>query len=410
MTLTSAHAALAVDFYLHWSSDMSERIIAGIDVGTYQVKVVIVRVSKDKKERTLPQIIGTGYAESRGLRNGYIINETDVVRSVRSAVAQAEKAAGVEVKKAYVAMGGIGIDEITSRGEVITSRADSEITPIDLEKAMQDSEERIMEHIPNRKILHAIPLGYKVDGELVLGKPHGMKGTKLEVESLFITTFEQHLNDLINAIESTGIVVEDIMASPLAASFVMLTKAQKRAGCVLANIGAETVSIVVFENSTPVSVKVFPIGSNDITNDIALGLKIPLEEAEKIKRGGMSSTNYSKRKLDEIIAARLTDIFELIDTHLKKIKRDGLLPAGVIITGGGSGVASIQDLAKASLKLPSRIATLDPGQNGKIRDASWAVAYGLCMWGASDISEESGINIAKHTGNTLLSWLSQFLP
>lgn len=389
---------------------MADRIITGIDVGTYQVKVVIVRVSKNKNERSLPQIIGTGYAESRGLRNGYIINEADVVRSVRSAVAQAEKAAGVEVKKAYVAMGGIGLDEIESRGEVITSRADSEITQVDLDKAMQDSEDRIMEHIPNRKILHAIPLTFRVDGQTVLGKPHGMKGTKLEVDSLFITTFEQHLNDLISAIESTGIVVEDIMASPLAASFVMLTKAQKRAGCVLANIGAETVAIAVFENSTPISIKVFPIGSNDITNDIALGLKIPLEEAEKIKRGGMSTTSYSKRKLDEIIAARLTDIFELIDAHLRKIKRDGLLPAGIIITGGGSGVATIQDLAKASLKLPSKIATLDPGQNGKIRDASWAVSYGLCMWGASDSDEDNGISIAKHTKNTIMNWLSQFLP
>jgi cell division protein FtsA len=390
---------------------MTDRIITGIDVGTYQVKVVIVRVPGGKeREHALPQIIGTGYAESRGLRNGYIINDTDVVRSVRSAVAQAEKAAGVEVKKAYVAMGGIGIDEIVSKGEVITSRADSEITQIDVDKAMQDSEERIMELIPNRKILHAIPLSYKIDGELVLGKATGMRGTKLEVETLFITTFEQHLNDLVTSIENTGIAVEDIMVSPLAASFVMLTKAQKRAGCVLANIGAETVSIVVFENSTPISIKIFPIGSNDITNDIALGLKITLEEAEKIKRGGMSTTNYSKRKLDEIIAARLTDIFELIDMHLKKIKKDGLLPAGIIITGGGSGVASIQDLARASLKLPSRIATLDPGQNGKVRDASWAVSYGLCMWGASDNDDSASIGIAKKTKNTLISWFSQFLP
>ncbi len=391
---------------------MSERIITGIDVGTYQVKVVIVRVQKTKGGNSpLPQIIGTGYAESRGLRNGYIINETDVVRSVRSAVAQAEKAAGVEIRKAYVGIGGIGIDEIVSRGEIISSRADSEITQVDVDKCMQDSEERIVEHLPNRKILHAIPLSYKIDGELVLGRPHGMHGTKLEVETLFISTFERHLDDLINAIETTGIVVEDVMASPLAASFVMLSKAQKRAGCVLANIGAETVSVAVFENSTPISIKVFPIGSNDITNDIALGLKITLEEAEKIKRGGMSSASYSKKRLDEIIAARLTDIFELIDAHLKKIKRDGLLPAGVIITGGGSGVASIQDLAKAALRLPSRIATLDPGQNGKVRDASWAVAYGLCMWGASDNKDEGGgVGLAKKTKNTLLNWFSQFLP
>lgn len=389
---------------------MSEKIIAGIDIGTYQVKVVIVKCAKKKKDRSLPQIIGTGYAESRGLRNGYIINETDVVRSVRSAVLQAEKAAGVEIKRAYVSTNSVGLDELHSHGEVITSRADSEIAQVDLDKAMQDSEERILEQIPNRRILHAIPLSYTIDGEKVLGRPHGMKGTKLEVESLFITTFEQHLNDLISAIESIGVVVEDVMAAPLAASFVMLTKAQKRAGCVLANIGAETVSIVVFENNTPVSLKVFPIGSNDITNDIALGLKIPLEEAEKIKRGGLSSANYSKRKLDEIIAARLTDIFELIDSHLKKIRRDGLLPAGIVITGGGSGLATVQDLAKASLRLPSRIATLDPGQNGKVRDASWAVSYGLCMWGASDDEEESTIGVAKKAKSSILEWVSQFLP
>lgn len=390
---------------------MSDRIIAGIDVGTYQVKVVVVKVAKKKDGgRSLPQIIGTGYAESRGLRNGYIINETDVVRSVRSAVMQAEKAAGVPIKRAYLSTGSVGVDELYSHGEVITSRADSEITQVDIDKAMQDAEERIMEQIPNRRILHAIPLTFTVDNEKVLGRPHGMKGTKLEVDALFITTFEQHLNDLVSAIESIGVSVEDVMVAPLAASFVMLTKAQKRAGCVLANIGAETVSIVVFENNTPVSLKIFPIGSNDITNDIALGLKIPLEEAEKIKRGGMSSANYSKRKLDEIIAARLSDIFELIDAHLKKIKRDGLLPAGIVITGGGSGIATIQDLAKASLRLPSRIATLDPGQNGKIKDASWAVAYGLCMWGASDSEEETPIGMAKKAKSSIIEWISQFLP
>lgn len=389
---------------------MSEHIITGIDVGTFQVKVAIVRVPKTKNERGLPQIIGTGHAESRGLRNGYIINETDVIRSIRSAVAQAEKAAGVTVKKAYVSIGSIGLDEIVSTGEVITSRADSEITTIDVEKAQQDSEERIADHIPNRKIIHAIPLRFRVDGEEVLGKPQGMRGTKLEMDTLFITTYEQHLNDLIGAVERTGIYVEDVMASPLAASFVILNKAQRRAGCILANIGAETVSTVVFEDMTPISLKVFPIGSNDITNDIALGLKVPLEEAEKIKRGIITNTSVPKKKLEEIINARLGDIFELIDIHLKKIKKDGLLPAGIILTGGGSTTLGIQELAKNTLNLPSRIATLEFGKNTKVRDASWAVAYGLCMIGASDGEESTAIGIAKVTKRTILDWLSQFLP
>lgn len=389
---------------------MAERLVTGIDVGTYQVKVVIVRMPKRGESRSLPQIVGTGFSESRGLRHGYIINETDVIKSIRAAVSQAEKAAGTTVSRAFLSIGGIGLDEIHSRGEVITSRADSEITQTDIEKAMQDSEERIQERIPNRKVLHAIPLSFTIDGEKVLGRPHGMKGTKLELETLFVSCFEQHLNDLVQAVESTGIVVDDVMASPLAGSLVMLTKAQKRAGCVLANIGAETVSIVVFENGIPVSLKVFPIGSTDITNDIALGLKIPLEEAEKIKRGNPTSATYSKRRLDEIVSARLTDIFELIDAHLKKIRRDGLLPAGIIITGGGSGITTIQDLARAALRLPSKIATLDPAQNGKVRDASWAVAYGLCIWGVSGGEDESGIKIARRTGNALLSWFKQFLP
>lgn len=389
---------------------MAEQIITGIDVGTYQVKVAIVRVPSTKLERGLPQVIGTGHAESRGLRNGYIMNESDVVRSIRSAVAQAEKVAGVQVKKAYVSIGSVGLDELTSTGEIITSRADSEITTLDIEKAQQDSEDRIGDLIPNRRIIHAIPLRFRVDGEEVLGKPQGMHGTKLEVDTLFVTAYEQHLNDLIGAVERTGIYVEDVMASPLAASFVLLNKAQRRAGCILANIGAETVSTVVFEDMTPISLKIFPIGANDITNDIALGLKVPLEEAEKIKRQGVGGTTHPKKRLDEIINARLADILELIDIHLKKLRKDGMLPAGIIITGGGATTPGIQELAKANLNLPARIATLEFGKNTKIRDVSWAVAYGLCMLGASDGEDTTSIGIVKQTKHTILDWLSQFLP
>lgn len=389
---------------------MAEHIITGIDVGTYHVKVAVARLPKKGSGVTKPEIIGTGLSESRGLKSGYIMNEADVARSIKSALAQAEKNSGVNIKRAHVAIGSIGLEEIYSHGEIIPSRADSEITTSDLEKVMQDSEERIMDHIPNRRILHNIPLRHIVDGTEVLGRAQGLKGTKLEVDSLFITTFEQHVNDLISTIEGLGVYVEDVIASPLAASFVMLSKAQKRAGCVLTNIGAETTSIVIFEDSTPISLKIFPVGSNDITNDIALGLRIPLEDAEKVKRGAMTSATFSKKKLDEIIQERLKMIFGLIDNHLKKIKRDGLLPAGAILTGGGASVSGTVDVAKSVLGLPARTATLDIGKNIKIRDASWAVAYGLCMWGANDTEETSTIGIVKHTRHNILSWLSQFLP
>lgn len=386
---------------------MKNRVIVGIDVGTYQIKVVVAKDTPENSN-TLPQIIGTGFAESRGLRNGYIVNEQDATRSIQSAIFQAEKNAGVPIKRAYLSISSVGVDEIFAHGEIITSRTDSEVINTDTEKVMQDSEDRIIEHIPNRKILHDVPLSFTLDGERVLGRPNGRKGTKLEVDALFVTVIEQHVTDLINAVEATGVVVEDVIASPLAVSFVALSKAQKRAGCVIANIGAETLALTVFENSLPLSVKVFPVGSNDITNDIALGMKIPLEEAEKIKRG--SSSSYSKRKLDEIINSRLADMFELIDTHLKKIKRDGLLPAGVIITGGGSNLSGIEDVAKVCLRLPARISLLDPGTNGKLKDPTWAVAYGLCVWGASDQVERSGIGMAKQAKNSIVKWLSQFLP
>lgn len=389
---------------------MSEQIITGIDVGTFHVKVAIARLPKKGSGNTKPEIIGTGLAESRGLRSGYIMSDTEVARSIKSAITQAEKAAGLTVKRAHVAIGSIGLEETYSHGEIIPSRADSEVTLTDLDKLMQDSEERIMDHIPNRRILHGIPLRYTIDGTEVLGRPQGLKGTKLEVDSLFITTYEQHVNDLIRTIEGLGIYVEDVIASPLAASFVLLSKAQKRAGCILVNIGAETTSIVIFEDTTPISVKIFPVGSSDITNDLALGLRVPLEDAEKIKRGAMTSATFSKKRVDEIVAERLKSIFNLIDSHLKKIKRDGLLPAGVILTGGGANLLQTVDIAKSTLELPARTATLEIGKNIKIKDASWAVAYGLCMWGASDTEETSTLGLVKHTKRNILSWLSQFLP
>lgn len=390
---------------------MAEKIVTGIDIGTYHVKVAVARVPKQSSSGALkPEIIGTGMAESRGLKNGYIIHPEEVARSVKAAVSQAEKTAGVPIKRAHVAIGSIGLEEIYSHGEIIPARADSEVTSGDLEKLMQDSEERVMDRIPNRRILHGIPLRYAIDGTEVLGRPQGLKGTKLEVDSLFITTYEQHINDLIATVEDIGVYVEDVIASPLAASFVLLSKAQKRAGCVLANIGAETTSIVVFEESTPISLKIFPVGSNDVTNDIALGLRVPLEDAEKIKRGAMTSATFSKKKVDEIISNRLDIIFGLVQTHLQTIKRDGLLPAGIILTGGGASLSQTVDAAKSTLDLPARTANLEIGKNSKLRDVSWAVAYGLCTWGASDTEETSAIGIVKNSRHNILNWLSQFLP
>lgn len=389
---------------------MTKDTTVGIDIGTHHVKVVISQVARGVHH--LPKIIGTGSAESRGMRHGYVLSSADTTRSIRAAIGQAEKVAGVKIERAYLAVGGIGLEEIRSRGETVVSRADQEVTDLDLEKALEDGEAKIAQKIVNKKIIHVIPIRYRLDGGEVLGRPIGLRGNKLEVDILFITCFEQHLGELIGAVEELGIEVDDVMASPLAASLVTLTKAQKIAGCVLANIGSETVAIAVFENNVPISVKVFPIGSTDVTNDIALGLKISLEEAEQIKLGAITGTTFSKKKLDEIISARLSDIFELIEAHLKKLGKNGLLPAGIILTGGGTGIATIETLARATLKLPSKVASLETsGEPRGITDSSWAVAYGLTIWGLTADDESGGsIKIVRKTGRNMLEWVKQFLP
>ena len=209
----------------------------------------------------------------------------------------------------------------------------------------------------------------------------------------------QHHDDLISAVEKANIEVEDVMASPLAASLVTLTKSQKTAGVVLANIGAETLSIIVFDNDIPISLKMFPIGSSDITNSIALSFQIPLSEAESLKRGGVTGSDIPQKKMETIIAARVKEMFALIDAHLKSIGRQRLLPAGIVITGGGSGVMNASDIARVVLKLPSQIGSVGFMTRTSSVDATWAVAYGLCRWAYAQDSSDTGHSLSEVLGN-----------
>ncbi|MDP2649958.1 MAG: cell division protein FtsA [bacterium] len=385
---------------------MRKTHVVGIDVGTYHVKVVVAEVQKNGAP---PRIIGTGTAQTHGLRHGYIIHGHDVTNSISAALKDASDEAGITIDRAYVSVGGVGLEDLHARGEAVVSLANSEVSETDLENAMTSAEHRIANELVNRKIVHAIPIRYTLDGHEVIGRPAGLRGSKIEVEALFITVLEQHLDDLVAAIDAAGVETIDVLASPIAASLVTLSKQQKMVGCVLTNIGAETVSIVVFEENTPVSLKVFPIGSTDITNDIALELRVPLSEAEQIKRGAITGSTYPKKKLDDIVTARLKDIFTLIQSHLKSIDKAGLLPAGVVLTGGGSSIAMLEEYARAALKLPSEMATTRLGQQ-RLKDSSWAVAYGLCLWGVSYDADTVGIDNARAAGARVMSWFKQFLP
>lgn len=394
---------------------MIGKIKVGIDVGTSQVKVVVAEQLSHDGRVTL-KILGCGKAESRGMRHGYVLNPLEASESIRLAVKQAEKMANLKISSAYLSVGGIGLEDIISEHAMIISRPEAEINHTDLEQVLERAENALPDSLlMNRRILHAIPLGYKIDGKDVLGRPLGVRGMKLEVRTLFVTCLNSHLIDLVQAVEEAGVEILDVMAEPLAASLSAINKSQKKAGCILVNIGAETVSLAVFEENVPLSLKIFPIGSIDITNDLALSLQISLEEAEKAKLGG--TTKHPRKKIDQIIQSKTSDILNLIEGHLKKIGKNGLLPAGAIIAGGGSKILNITESAKKILKLPAKVAQLNfmPENKVQLPDSSWAASYGLCFLGIENGDKrEQSIRITTPNGKKMLTagfnWVKKFLP
>lgn len=389
---------------------IKNNINIGIDIGTHTTKIVVI--GRDK-ETNSPVLLATGHTETQGMRLGYITNIDQVVESLKKAIKQAENTLGSKIRKACVSIGGISLGSSISTGSVIISKADQEITQFDISKALASSEENL--EIINKKIIHVIPISYKLDGKDIHGHPEGMQGVKLEVKTLFITCLKQNIEDLITVLGLVNIEVIDVVASPVALSSVLLNTKQKTAGCALVDIGAETVSISVFENNLLISLQVFSIGGMDITKDVALGFKIALEEAESIKMGSVIGGDYPKKKVDEIIEARLGDIFELVENHLKRIKRNELLPAGIIFTGGGAHIAHIEEIARKQLNLPAKVGPTDISITNKlkIKDASWYTAYGLALsssYGDKNSMQNSvGDNINQVKG-FFKSILSQLLP
>ena len=394
---------------------MARQITVGIDIGTSQTKVIIAEAIFEQGHFS-PRIIGAGSADSKGLERGYIVSVAEAAESVRLAVSRAEKAAGVKARRAYVSFGGIGLGSAKASGSVAITRADLEITERDLSAVLEAAERSLPSTaILNKRIINTIPVEYKIDSLAVWGEALGLKAQKLEVKALFITCFEHHLSQLIKTIEVAGLEVVDVIAAPVAASFVTVSKKDRRVGCLLADLGAETLSVATFENSNPVSLEVFPIGGSDITNDIALGLKLPLEDAENVKEGGLARSTYSKKKLEEIILARLGDCFELIENHLKVIGRDRLLPAGIILTGGGASLAGTKNFAEEFLELPARIAEIHFGtsEKNRMRESIWATACGLSLAGFNSGEKNSwnsgGQNSILPGGKGLMQKISRLI-
>ncbi len=386
---------------------MIRNISVGIDIGTSTTRIVVGEFLKGEKN---PKVIGIGESETKGVRHGYITNANETIASLKIAIDMAEKTSGIKIKRAFISLSSTTLRSEISNGSVVISKADGEVTNLDIEKVQEDCEKNL--NLGNKKIIHAFPLSFKLDGKDILGRPEGMRGTKIEGKTLFITSSYQHWEDLLEVVTEAGVDPIGVVASPIAGSYIALSEKQKIVGCGLIDIGSETISLSVFEDGKIISLQTFSIGSADITNDIALVLRIPLEKAETLKIENPS--DVSKKKLAEIIDARLSDIFELIENHLKKIKRNELLPAGIIFIGGGANTIGLEELSRTSLKLPSKIGTTEMFGNTKtkLRDQAWFVALGLLISKDNNETIIKGtlLNFFEDAKNAIKSSFKQLMP
>ncbi|MBI5045788.1 MAG: cell division protein FtsA [Candidatus Niyogibacteria bacterium] len=385
---------------------MAKNIVVGIDIGTSSVKAMVAE--KEKGEET-PRVLGFGFALSQGIRRGCVVDTDDAAEAITAALKDAEKASGISARNAYVSLCGMSLGSVRQKGMVMVSRADSEITEHDVRRAVEMSQTQLPS-LANKSIVHTDPLYFVVDHDAVSHDPVGLVGGKLEVETLFTTGSAQYMQNLVKSMEAAGIAVDDIVAAPFAESMSVLSKRQKEVGVALINIGAGTTSIIVYEEGVPLSLEVFPVGSEHITRDIAIGFQLPMDAAEAMKCNAASESG-NKTRLANIIEARLSDIFELADKHLKKMGRQKLLPAGVVITGGGANLADVAEFAKKELKLPAEVGMAQNIQStySKIQDPRWSVAAGLCLYG---LEKEAGYGsyFMKGAGGSVARWFRSFLP
>lgn len=388
---------------------MGRLITTGINIGTANITAVVAERVKEQRDF---HVLGAGTVLSGGMRKGMIVDWTRVRDQIRSVIKDVERASGVEVRHAYVGVGGAYLSASRAKGSVMVARADGEITENDLERVQQAAREQIS--FTNRQLLHTVPLSYTIDQDIVLRSPLMMNGAKLDGEILFITNLYRHLQDMVRAVESAGIAVDDLIAAPLAASRVLFTTQQKEVGTALLDLGAETTTLAVFEDGNISGLATFQIGSVHITQDIALGLQLPLREAEQLKCN-FCSDPAARRKIHSIVEARLGDVFELVERYLKKIGRNGLLPGGIVCTGRGMLLGNIPELARATLHLPAELGRVRYFQDTPqyTEDPGFSVALGLCAEGMADENAgvaHLGMAGARHARHVLGRWLRAFLP
>jgi cell division protein FtsA len=445
----------------------TDRIIAGLDVGTAKCAAVVGEIARDGNIN----IIGYGTSQSAGMGRGVISDLDAASAGITKAIEDAERQAGIKLDNVYVNVTGSHISSVNSRGVVAVTKSNRDITPEDVTRVLDSA--RSMTIPAQREILHVIPRTYMVDGQDGVRDPIGMSGYRLEVETHIVTGAIGSLNNLFKAVQRSGVEVEELTLNSLASSEAVLSDAEKRLGVCLVDIGAGTTDVAIYIDGSIWHTAVIPVGGNHITNDISIVLRTPLEAAEQLKLQhgdaavtapykGMYADYYGKgplkhdfrgrsrlaeaepetardimlevpafepgrfnsvpkSTLNEIIHARTRQIFDMVQGEIKKSGYDGMIPAGVVLTGGGAKLAGINDAAAHVLRLPVRSGEprgLD-GANEQLGDLTFSTGMGLVLWGLQKRTQEALLRESGKRGgnpkNALLGrkvsgWLREFLP
>ncbi|OQA53205.1 MAG: Cell division protein FtsA [candidate division WS2 bacterium ADurb.Bin280] len=377
--------------------------IVGIDVGTTKVSVAVGQINEG-----MIQVLALHSVANSGMRKGYVVDVEEVVSNISLAIEEVERMCGFTLTNCLTSICSNQIVCVESKGVIATTRNDSEITEEDVIKAVEAAKTVALP--PNYEIIHIVPKYFMVDGQNPIKEPVGLNGIRLEVSTCVVGTSTPPLRNLSKTLTMAGLEIEGIVFSPIASAKCAINKKQKEQGVVMIDFGASNTSIAVFIEGSLIHAKVFPIGSNHITNDIAIGLKISIEAAEKIKITEGSAlkdsaresekinlskyeeneeSTVSKKYVCEIIEARLNEIFSLIKEELKSIEVEGLLPAGAVISGGGAKLNDLQTFAKSSLSLPVQISRPSSELSGvidKSDDPIYAGAIGLMLWGIDEMN------------------------
>lgn len=410
-----------------------DRIITGIDVGSSKIAIIIASVAPEEKI----SVIGASSVPSRGIKKGVVVDIDEAVEAIAEGLEAAERMAGCAVSSAYVSVDGKHISSLNSHGVVAVSAESSEISEEDVERVTEAA--RAIS-IPNsREIIHVLPRGFVVDSQDGVKDPVGMSGVRLEVETNIISGSATVMRNLVKCVQQVGVDVEDLVFCGLAAAEAVLSDTEKELGTALVDLGGGTTQIVVFTNGSPVYSAVLPIGGQNITNDLAVGLRTSLEDAEKIKiRLSEGELKESKDKKDEadisdlgleiksvprslvanIIEARLSEIFSMVGLEIKNSGQQGNLPAGLVITGGGAKTLGLKEVTKKVLRLPLRIGQ-PAGVSGLIDEVStsaYASSIGLVIYGS--YLEPGGkirmpfVNTQRFTRifGKVVEWGRSFLP